>query len=69
MNEQVVKWEFLVYSAFSIVFFVWGSCYTKNLGGTDNKTYQMVIAEKPYVPNISVTNLESIGYVQKRTQD
>jgi hypothetical protein len=27
----------------------------------------MVIAEKPYGPNISVTNLESIGYVQKRT--
>jgi len=42
-------------------------CYTKNLGGADNKAYQMVIAEKPYGPNISVTNLESIGYVQKRT--
>jgi hypothetical protein len=26
----------------------------------------MVMAEKSYGPNISVTNLESIGYVQKR---
>jgi hypothetical protein len=26
----------------------------------------MVIAEKPYGPNVSVTNLQSIGYVQKR---
>jgi hypothetical protein len=26
----------------------------------------MVIAEKPYGPNINVNNLESIGYEQKR---
>jgi hypothetical protein len=66
MNVQVVEWKFLFYSAFSIVLFVWGICYTKNIGGADNKTYQMVIAEKPCGPNISVTNLENIGYVQKK---
>jgi len=68
MNVQVVEWKFLVYSAFSIVLFVCGICYTKNLGGADNKACQMVTAEKPYGPNISVTNLENIGYVQKRME-
>jgi len=37
-------------------------------GGADNKAYQMVIAEKPYGPNLSVINLQSIGYVQKRSK-
>jgi hypothetical protein len=38
----------------------------KYLGGADNKAYQMVITEMSYGPNLSVTNLKCIGYVQKR---
>lgn len=43
-------------------------CYTKHLGGAGNKAYQMVISENSCGPDISVTNLECIGYVQKRME-
>jgi hypothetical protein len=43
-----------------------GICYTKCLGDGNSKAYQRVVAGKPYGPNISVTKLECIGYVQKR---
>jgi hypothetical protein len=42
-------------------------CNTKYLGDGDSKAYQKVVAEKPCGPNISVTNLECISHVQKRT--
>jgi len=34
-----------------------GICYTKNPGDGKSNDYQMVVAEKPYGPCISVTKL------------
>jgi hypothetical protein len=45
----------------------WGICYTKYLGDGDSKSYQRVVAGKPYDPDIAVTKWEYTGHVQKRT--
>lgn len=38
-----------------------GICYTNVPGDGNSKAYQMVVAEKPYGPYISVTKLECLG--------
>ena len=43
-----------------------GICYTKYLGDGGSKAYKRVVAEKPYDPQIPVTELEYLGYVQNK---
>jgi hypothetical protein len=44
-----------------------GICYAKYLGDGNSKSYERVVARKPYNPNIAVTKVECTGRVQKRT--
>jgi hypothetical protein len=46
-----------------------GICNTNYLGDGDSKSYQRVVAGKPYDPSIAVTKLEYTGHIQKRTGD
>jgi hypothetical protein len=43
-----------------------GIYHTKSLGDGDSTAQQRVVIETPCEPNIPVTRLECIGYVQKR---
>jgi hypothetical protein len=54
-----------VLSIFNFSLHSQGVCYTKCLCDGDSKSYQRVVAGRPYDPNIAVTKLECAGHVQK----
>ena len=40
--------------------------YTKYVGDGDSKSYDSILKEKPYGPDVPITKVECIGHVQKR---